>query len=255
MLNEIILALVQAITEFLPISSSGHLAILSNLLESPSLFFMTFLHLASLFAVIIFTRKEIIQLLKLDKKSWKLIKYLIIGIIPAGLVGLFFNNIIESTLTSYFLIGIFFIFTGIIVFSTKFITFSKSPKDSSNFSTKNSFVIGLMQALALLPGISRSGMTISTAMFFKIEKEKAVKFSFLMFIPLALGAFILESIKHSSEIITIPPLTLILSFAICFFFSLLFLNLLNYIVKQDKFWIFGIYCFFIGALSILLHFF
>lgn len=250
MLNEIILALIQALTEFLPISSDGHLALVSNILGEPNLFFMVFLHLASLFAVIIFTRKEILEIFKFNKQSWKLIKFIAIGIIPAGLVGFFLNGLIENTLTSYLLIGIFFFFTGIIVFSTKFI---KQPKKPNKLSNKSSFSIGLMQALALLPGVSRSGMTISTAMFFGIDKEKAVKFSFLMFIPLALGAFILETIKYSQEAISIPALTLVVSFAVCFLFSLLFLNLLNYIVKNNKFWVFGIYCFFIGLVSILLY--
>ena len=121
-------------------------------------------------------------------------------------------------------------------------------------SNKSSFTIGLMQALALLPGVSRSGMTISTAMFFGIEKEKAVKFSFLMFIPLALGAFLLEFVKSSTETISIPALTLIISFVVCFLLSLLFLNLLNYIVKNNKFWVFGIYCFVVGTVSLIIHF-
>ena len=249
MLNEIILALIQSLTEFLPISSDGHLALVSNIMGTPNLFFITFLHLASLFAVLIFTRKEISEILKFNKESWRLIKYLIIGIIPAGLVGLFLSDLIESTLTSYLLIGIFFFFTGIIVFSTKFIKPSKNK-----LSNKSAFSIGLMQALALLPGVSRSGMTISTAMFFGIEKEKAVKFSFLMFIPLALAAFIFETIKYSAEVMTIPALTLIVSFTVCFLFSLLFLNLLNYIVKKDKFWLFGIYCFLIGLVSLIIYF-
>lgn len=250
MLNEIILALIQAITEFLPISSDGHLALASNILGEPNLFFMTFLHLASLFAVVIFTRKEIAEIFKFNKQSWRLIKFIVIGIIPAALVGFFLNGLIENTLTSYLLIGIFFFFTGIIVFSTKFV---KQPKNPKKLSNKNSFSIGLMQALALLPGVSRSGMTISTAMFFGIDKEKAVKFSFLMFIPLAIGAFTLETIKYSKEVVTIPALTLIVSFVVCFFFSVLFLNLLNYIVKKNKFWVFGIYCFVVGLVSILLY--
>ncbi len=252
MLNEIILALIQSLTEFLPISSDGHLALVSNIIGEPNLFFITFLHLASLFAVLIFTRKEISEILRFKKESWRLIKYLVIGIIPAGLAGLFLSDLIENTLTSYLLIGVFFFFTGIIVFSTKFI---KPPKNPEKLSNKSAFSIGLMQVLALLPGVSRSGMTISTAMFFGIEKEKAVKFSFLMFIPLALAAFILQSIKYSNEILSIPALTLIISFAVCFFFSLLCLNLLNYIVRNNKFWIFGIYCFLIGIISLIIYFF
>ncbi len=250
MINEIILALIQSITEFLPISSSGHLALVSNFLGESSLFFMVLLHLASLFAVIIFTRKEILEILKFNKESWKILKYILIGILPAALVGIFFNDLIESSLTSLLLIGISFLFTGIIVFSTKFIKYQKKQKP---FSNKNTFSIGLMQILSLLPGISRSGMTISTGMFFKIDKEKLVKFSFLMFIPLSLGAFILETIKYSDSFLTINLWNLIIPFILCFLFSLLFLNLLNYIVKKDKFWIFGIYCFIIGVFSILLH--
>ncbi len=250
MLNEIILALIQSITEFLPVSSDGHLALVSNIMGEPNLFFITFLHLASLFAVLIFTRKEIAEILRFKKESWRLIKYIVIGIIPAALAGFLLNDLIESTLSSFLLIGIFFFFTGIIVFSTKFI---KQTKNANKLSSKNSLVIGLMQVLALLPGVSRSGMTISTGMFFGIEKEKAVKFSFLMFIPLALGAFILEAMKYSGEAITIPTLTLAISFAVCFLFSLLFLNLLNYIVKNNKFWLFGIYCFLIGLVSILIY--
>ena len=127
MINEIILAIVQSITEFLPISSDGHLALISNILGQPNLFFMTFLHLASLFAVLIFTRKEIAEIFRFNKQSWRLIKYILIGIIPAALVGFFLNDLIKGTLTSYLLIGIFFFFTGIIVFSTKFIKQSKTP--------------------------------------------------------------------------------------------------------------------------------
>jgi undecaprenyl-diphosphatase len=246
MLNEIIYSIIQAATEFLPISSDGHLAIASNLLGVPNLFFITFLHLASLLAVIIFTRKEIVDILRFNKESWKLIFYIIFGIVPAVIFGLFFNNFIESTLTSYFLISVFFIFSGLVVFSTKYFQNLKN-----NLDKKSVFSIGLMQALALLPGVSRSGMTISTGLFFGIEKEKAVKFSFLMFIPLSIGAFLFEFIKYPGAIANIPILTLIFSFVLCFVLSLLFLNILNYLVKTAKFWIFGLYCIILGILILI----
>lgn len=249
MLNEIIYAVLQAITEFLPISSDGHIALASNLLGSPNLAFITFLHLASLLAVIIFTRKEILEILKFNKQSWKIIFYIFIGIFPAVVAGSFFSDFIEASLNSLLFIGIFFLFTGIILASTKFF---KSGKN--NVNAKSSLGIGLMQALALLPGISRSGMTISSALWFRIEKEKAVKFSFLMFIPLALGAFAFEFFKHPSMLSSIPLSTLFISFVICFVLSLLFLNMLNYIVKTEKFWLFSIYCFFIALISFFLYF-
>jgi len=247
MLNEIILAVVQALTEFLPISSDGHLALVSNIISTPNLFFITFLHLASLLAVIIFTRKEIIEIFRFNKESWKMIGLLIIGIIPAGLVGFFLGDLIEGTLASYLLISLFFLFTGIVVFSSKFFKASKYELNSGNV-----FFIGLMQAIALLPGVSRSGMTISTSLFFGIDKEKAVKFSFLMFIPLVIGAFSLEFIKNPRAIAEFSVMTLAVSFTVCFVLSLICLNILNYIVKTDKFWIFGIYCFIIAIVSFLL---
>jgi len=122
MLNEILLAIIQAATEFLPISSSGHLALTSNLISKPNLFFFTALHLASLIAVIIFTRKEIFNLITFNKKYKKLWIYLIIATIPAALFGFFFNNLIEKTFSSYLFLSITFLFTAIILFLTKFTT-------------------------------------------------------------------------------------------------------------------------------------
>lgn len=247
MIKEIILAIIQAATEFLPISSDGHLALVSNILGTPNLAFITFLHLASLMAVIIFTKKEIVEIFKFKKESLKLILLIFIGIAPAAIVGYLFSNLIEETLSSYILIGVFFIFTGIVVFSTKY-----AKQQNKEVDKKSAFAIGLMQVIALLPGVSRSGMTISSSMFLGIDKEKAVKFSFLMLIPLIIGAFSLEFIKHPDTISSIPFLTLLFSFFVCFILSLFFLRMLNYIVKTEKFWIFGIYCFFIGVVSFMM---
>ncbi len=241
MLNEILLAVIQAATEFLPISSSGHLALISNLISKPNLFFFTALHLASLIAVIIFTRKEIFNLITFNKKYKKLWIYLIIATIPAALFGFFFNSLIEKTFTSYLLLSITFLFTAIILFLTRF------TKTNSKLNLKNTLFIGLFQVLALFPGVSRSGMTISASLFSGIKKEKATKFSFLLFIPLAIGAFMLE--LKDFYIST----SLIISFIICIIFSLLFLNLLTIIIKKQKFWLFGFYCLLMSAISFTLY--
>jgi len=248
MLNEIILSIIQAVTEFLPVSSSGHLALYENIFSKPDLFFIIFLHLASLLAVIIFTRKAILHLLTFNKSARKLWLYLIITTIPAALIGFLFKNYIESALSSLLFLGIAFLFTGTILLFTKF------TKKKSELNVKNSIIIGLFQAVALFPGVSRSGMTISTALFSGIEKEKAVKFSFLLFIPLAIGAFVLEIKDYLSNNIemNIPIITLVISFLVCSVLSLLFLNLLTYIIKKDKFWMFSIYCYIIGIITLIL---
>lgn len=244
MRNEILLAIVQAATEFLPVSSSGHLAILSNILSEPDLFLIVMLHLASLFAVLIFTRKELLQLLKFDSESIKYLKFLLIATIPALVVGLSLRNFIENSMSSFLFLGFAYLFTSSILLLTKI------PQKKSKLNSKNSLFIGLFQSLALFPGVSRSGMTISSSLFAGIEKEEAVKFSFILFIPLAVGSAILEFSKVDSFNLSI----LVIPFVICFILSLFFLNLLTYIIKKDLFWIFSIYCFLLSIVCFILYF-
>ncbi len=244
MLNEISLAVIQAATEFLPISSSGHLALFSNLISEPDLFLFTVLHLASLVAVLIFTRKEIYGLLSFNDKYKKLWIYLIIATIPAALFGYFFKNVIGSFFSSYLYLGVFFIFNSCILLSTRFV---KSGK--LKLKERSSLFVGLFQCLGLFPGVSRSGMTISSALLNGVDRETTVKFSFLLFIPLSIGAFILES--GGFYINT----ALVVSFFTCMILSFLFLNFLMHIVKKDRFWMFSIYTFILGVLCILLNYF
>jgi len=254
MFNEILLSIVQAATEFLPISSSGHLALVSLLLkQQPNLFFITLLHLASLLAVLIFVRKEILALFKFDKAARKLWLYLIIATIPGALVGYFLKDTIESVFGSLLFLGIAFLFTWFVLFSTKFFM-KKEHNKTSNI--KNSIFIGIFQALAIFPGVSRSGMTVSSSIFSGFDREKAVKFSFLLFIPISLGAFLFEvkDVVFGNLLLNVSVFPLIISFIICLVLSLLFLNLLFYIVKKDGFWLFSLYCWLIGILCLIFYF-
>lgn len=242
MLNKVILAIIQGATEFLPISSSGHLALVSNLISHSDLFFFTALHLASLIAVLIFTRKELLELLSFDKRYRKIWIYLITGTFPAVLFGLLFRDVIREAFSSFLFVGIAFIFTGVVLFLTKFY------KERSSLNLKNAVIIGLFQVLGLFPGASRSGMTISSALFLGINREKAVKFSFLLFIPLGIGAFMLEAGEGFYF-----DLTLLVSFLCSLVASLIFLNVLFFIAKKGKLWMFSIYCFAIGVISLALR--
>ncbi|MGB2706497.1 MAG: undecaprenyl-diphosphate phosphatase [Candidatus Omnitrophota bacterium] len=238
MIKGILLAVIQAATEFLPVSSSGHLALISGIISKPDLFFFTALHLASLVAVVIFTRKEIANLLSFERRYRRIWIYLIIATVPAALCGVLFREAIEKAFSSFFFIGGAFIFTGVILFFTRF------SKTHSDLNIKNSIIIGLFQMLALFPGVSRSGMTISSALFSGIDREKAVKFSFLLFIPLSLGAFLLEAREGFYF-----NAALVISFFVCLIFSLVFLNLLFFVVKKGKLWLFSLYCFAAGLIS------
>lgn len=244
MLKEISLALIQAATEFLPISSSGHLALIANINSQPDLFLFTVLHMASLLAVVIFTRKEIMKLLDLrSKEHVKMWGYLIIATIPAGLFGFLFRHLIEQTFSSLLFIGIAFFFTGFILLGTKL------ARVNSNMNGRNALIIGLFQLLALFPGVSRSGMTISAALYMGIQREEAAKFSFLLFIPLSIGAFVLELNTNVHF-----DLALLAAFFTCLVMSVVFLHLLLFLIKKRKFWTFSIYCFVAGIVSLILYF-
>ncbi len=239
----IFLAIIQSVTEFLPISSDGHLSLFSNLIGSPNLAFIILLHFASLFAVIIYTRKEIWRLLHFKKEDRKYLIYLIIGIIPAGLAGLFLKSIFESQFNSLLFTGVAFIFTGSVLLMTK------ETKQISKINLTSSIAIGFAQILALFPGISRSAMTISTAKIMGVKNNDAFKFSFLLLIPLTLGAVLLDinQIANFSYLVLIP-------FLVCFVLSLFCLKLLEKILIANKFWMFSFYCFFIGIVTIVLSF-
>jgi len=239
----IILAIVQGITEFLPISSDGHLTLVSNLFFKPSLAFFVFLHLASLLAIVIYTRKEIWRLLHFKKEDRKYLIYLIIGIIPAGIAGLLLKSIVEAEINSLLFTGIAFIFTGSILLMTK------DTKQISGINFRNAIGIGFAQILALFPGISRSGMTISTAKIMGVKNKEAFKFSFLLLIPLTIGAVLLDinTISNFSAWVLIP-------FFVCLIVSLFCLRILEKIIIKDKFWMFSFYCFLIGIVTIGLSF-
>jgi len=248
MIYELFLAFIQAATEFLPVSSSGHLALADIIFkQKPNILFFTFLHLASLLAVVIFTRKEIIKLISFDRDYRKMWIYIIIATIPAAIIGYLFNSKIENSFSSLLFLSLAFIFTGIILLFTKF------SKESFNLNWKSSIFVGLFQVIALFPGVSRSGMTISSGLFAGIEREKAAKFSFLLSIPVILGAFFLELVKTPFDISLVY--SWIFPFLICVAFSLLFLNFIYYIIRKGNFWMFSFYCFLIGIICFLIYFF
>jgi len=180
-----ILSIIQGIAEWLPISSSGHLAILQYFFNFENLSFDVFLHFASILAVIFVFRKDIIELLNLtEKKNIRYILLVIIAAIPAAIAGYFLRSFISSIFSRILFVGIFFMINGILIFSTKFIKERKDlPKNKNKKKVKekqvslyNSLVIGFTQIFALLPGISRSGSTISAGLFSGLKKEEAIKF-------------------------------------------------------------------------------
>ena len=192
-IDAIVLGIIQGLTEFLPVSSSGHLelgkAILGdNSLPKESLLFTVVLHFATALSTIVIFRKDILEIIKdVLKFQWnenlQFVVKIIVSMIPAAIVGVFFEEQLEQLFGgNIMLVGFMLIITAILLFLA-----DKAKDTNKKVSYKNAFVIGIAQAIAMLPGISRSGATISTSVLLGNDKSKAARFSFLMVVPLIFG--------------------------------------------------------------------
>jgi len=244
MIKYILLGVVQGLTEFLPVSSSGHLVILQKILglHAHQVAISVVLHLGTLLAIIIFFWKDILNLLK----DFKLLVLVTVVVVITGVIGVLGKDFFESLFRSPKLVGIAWIFTGLLLISTKRITQLNRDK----LKIKDALILGLTQSLAIIPGVSRSGITISTLFFRKINRALAFTFSFLVSIPIILGAAILEARKIEA----IPKndiLNLGMGFIFSFFTGLVALLLLKLIIDKAKFYYFGYYCLLLAAITLL----
>ncbi len=257
----VILAIIQGITEPLPVSSSGHLVIFKHFFDlmSDNATLEIMLHAGSLFAIILFYFKDIKTLFfnnlsfifKKDvsfKEDFIFAVKLVIATIPAGIIGLLYKDAITSALNDVKWVGWFYLITTGLLVLPKIIKPSSKP-----LSMMHSFIIGCSQAVALLPGVSRSGSTIATSMALGIKPEEGVKFSFFMFIPIASLVIVAGSIDLVQSA---PDLTLWIAYGVSILVSFVVtyyaMRWLSYIIKKDKYHYFAIYTL---ALSLLILFF
>lgn len=197
--QSITLGIVQGLTEFLPVSSSGHLVITTKLLGmKPDVAFDILLHLATLVAVCAFFAQEIIRILsafifdrQMKNPYFKLGLFVIAGSIPTALIGFTLKDTFESMFSSLPAVGTFLIITGILIMLAD--KFGKIKKDIRKFNIIDSLLIGLAQGCAIAPGLSRSGTTISASLLLGLEPELAARFTFLLSIPAILGASLFKS--------------------------------------------------------------
>ncbi|NVM03938.1 MAG: undecaprenyl-diphosphate phosphatase [Candidatus Helarchaeota archaeon] len=268
--KSVILGVIQGLTEFLPISSSGHIVIAKKLflIKSAGMLYEVFLHFGTFLSVIVIFRKEIadivsslgigmVDLLKNRSLSSKLTKnqksrlgiFIIIASVPAGTVGILFKSELSEFFENPLFVAIALIFTGIILYITKY--FREGGLGVRFFG---SIVIGCAQAFAILPGISRSGMTISAGIFLGINREDAVKFSFFLSMPAIFGATILETLDAFYYNLNIEDLIQIfLAFLSAFLSGYFAVKVLMKIVIAGKFYLFSFYCFLIGILAIVFY--
>jgi undecaprenyl-diphosphatase len=265
------LGFIQGITEFLPVSSSGHLVIFQNIfgLKEPNLFFDVSLHFGTLLAVLIVLKQEVFSLLKgllsfsvhifkgrknglgeQDKAMARLAGLIVVGLVPTALIGFFFRNIIEVLFNSLLGVGCMLLITGIILWTTRMT--GEGHKDTDSLSILDAILIGFVQGLSIAPGISRSGSTIAFGLFRKVKKSAAVRFSFLLSIPAILGAMVLEwenPLLQQGELLNVLAGTVIAAIAgyIC-------LKLLIRMVQKGHLYYFSPYCWAVGSAAIIFSF-
>lgn len=241
----IILGLVQGATEFLPVSSSGHLVLLGKLFNVPnSLFVSIVLHLATLLSIIVVLRKEIFSAIRhpFQESNFKLA----VATIPTCVIALVLMPLVNEAFSGAFL-PICFVITAIVLLSSDFI----KRKSSQEITYKQALIMGIAQGLAVFPGISRSGSTISAGKLSGASSEKTAKFSFMMSIPIILLSFILEVYKLSrgGEVVSVNVLGLVLSFVTAFFVGVISIKAMIKLTEKAGFKWFALYLVVIAIVS------
>lgn len=256
LLESIILGIIQGLTEFLPVSSSGHLEIAKaifgdKLVAHDSLTFTVVLHFATALSTIVIFRKEIWEILKgLFQFKWneetKFSLRIIISMIPAVIIGLFYEEKLES------LFGGKIMFVGFMLLITALLLLlaDRAKNTSKSVSFKNAFIIGISQAIAMLPGISRSGATISTSVLLGVDRTKAARFSFLMVVPLIFGKVAKDMMSGGISFSGDQFGIMSAGFIAAFISGLFACSWMISLVKRSKLSYFAIYCTVVGLIAI-----
>jgi undecaprenyl-diphosphatase len=255
-IDAIILGIIQGLTEFLPVSSSGHLEIGKALLgdeslPQESLLFTVILHFATALSTLVIFRTEVYQIIRgLLQFKWneetQFAAKIILSMIPAVFVGLRFQEQLEAMfIGNILLVGFMLLVTGLLLFLA-----DKAKETIHRVAFSNAFIIGIAQAIAMLPGISRSGATISTSVLLGVDKARAARFSFLMVIPLIVGSIVKELNDGHISLESHQILPLSVGFIAAFISGLLACTWMIKLVKKSNLSYFAVYCFIVGLSAI-----
>lgn len=262
-LDAIILGIVQGLTEFLPVSSSGHIALVeailadaNHLTADDNLLLTAILHSATALSTVVIFREDIMMiirdLIKFQSNESTLFSLkILLSMIPVGIVGVFFKHEVELLFQDNILmVGVMLWCTALLLLLTHYV---KSNKET-DISFRNAFVIGLAQAIAIAPGISRSGATIATALLLRTEQTKAARFSFLMVLPPIFGATLLEikdyiDAPNIQENLSIS--VLFIGFLSAFITGIIACQWMIRLVQKGKLYYFSIYCFIVGFIAVI----
>lgn len=239
----LVLGTIQGLSEFLPISSSGHLVLLQKLIprfSQPGVLFDAVVHLGTVFAVLFFFRKNIFSLSK------KYMVFIVLGTLPAALAGFLFREEFELMFSSAKFLGYEFILTGIFDLAVDL-----PVKRTSSLNNLNSLLIGVAQAVSIIPGISRSGATIFTGVRLGVDKSEVGRYSFLLSVPAILGANILEISAHGLDSLQGSFQFYLIGFLASFLVGIISIGIVLKFLLNNKFKFFGFYTLALGLLVIL----
>ena len=251
MIEVAILSVLQGITEFLPISSSGHLVLGKSLLGlgDVGMRLDIFLHVGTLLSIFVFYFGVVRRIV--TRLEWSYMAKVVLSAVPAGIVGVCFKDQIEEAFASTRMVGFALLFTGTVLTATRFL-----PKGGKDVSFLRALLMGVAQAVAILPGVSRSGMTLAAARASEVDAERAAEFSFLMSAPPIAGAALLEGLKAMRGAAEAGAAAET-GWGLCVFGALLAavvgwfaLRLLLASLKGRWFWLFGPYCLVAGAVAV-----
>lgn len=275
-IQAIILGIVQGLTEFLPVSSSAHLVLVPPIIgvtysnPSQAVAFDTLLHLGTLVAVIAYFWREIIIIIKslissildifrgkfktgLKEDTYKKLAWLlVIGTIPAVLAGVLLNKEFEALFNNYAAVGFFLLITGVLLWIAEKLK-GGGDKEVKNVTFKDALVVGIFQAIAIAPGISRSGSTIAAGLLLGLKRELAARYSFLLAIPVIAGAAAVQ-IKDIGAGFEANTAALIAGFLAAMIVGFLAIKLLLKIIKERTLMIFAYYCWIVGAATLIISY-
>jgi undecaprenyl-diphosphatase len=251
MLDAIFWGAVQGLTEFLPVSSSGHLVLIPALLgrEGPDLTTVAMLHLGTLFAVLLYFRTDLARMARFDRPGRRMTTIIAIGSVPAVVFGLAFESKLDELVDRPTAVAVMLMVTGVVLLSTMLLRRGDQPAEE--LSPKDSGIIGLAQSLALIPGVSRSGMTISAGLARGMDRVEAARFAFLLGIPVIAGAGLLSVARAISDGGGFTASTIV-GMAVAAIVGYWAIAFLIRVLGRVGLAPFGIYCIAAGAISILL---
>ncbi len=250
----VVLGLVQGLTEFLPVSSSGHLVIAQTFMDvpTPGVFVEVALHLATLISVLVVYHRRVgsiaVGAIRGEAQAWRYIGLLLLASVPAGIVGVFFEDQVEAAFDAPWVTGVMLLVTGVLLWTTRWLG---ARRWDDRPGVRNAIGMGVAQAFAILPGISRSGTTITAGLWGRLQGDAAAEFSFLMSVVAISGAVLLQVGDIGESVQQVGAAALAAGFIAALISGILAIRLLIWLLRKQTFYVFSYYLWIAGGLFLI----